>query len=50
MKDDFLRDPACPQCGVVHERTRVGDSMTFVVEPKPKPTCGYRGSIPWRAK
>lgn len=49
-KEPFLIDPPCPACGVVHERTRVGNSMTFIVESKPKPTCGYRGPIPWRTK
>ena len=25
-------DPKCPKCGKVHERTRVGESLTWVVK------------------
>lgn len=47
--EPWMNDPPCPRCGVTHKRTRVGKSMTFVIEyPAGQKSCGYTGAIPWK--
>lgn len=46
--EPWMNDPPCPGCGVTHKRTRVGKSMTYIIEFGNQKNCGYKGSIPWK--
>lgn len=41
------KDPKCPKCGKVHERERVGNSLTWVVKNPCRALKDWKGPVPW---